>query len=66
MLANVLPFYTPLTPGGGQKVTSFLKVVLLHVKIAEVDQRTQCKQIVRPLIHPRHPDGVNINGKKCF
>ena len=50
MLANVLPLHTPLTPGV-QKVF-FLKVVMVHVKLMGMIQRTQFKQIFCPFIHP--------------
>ena len=35
MLANILPLHTPLTPGMGSKgyFFSFLKVVMLHIKL---------------------------------
>ena len=34
MQANILPFYTPSTPGWGQKVKLFfLKKFMLHIKL---------------------------------
>ena len=57
MLANVLPLHTPLDPRVGSKCHffPFLKVVMLHVKLTTMKQRTQCRQIFCPFIHPQPP-----------
>ena len=67
MLSTSLPFHIPLTPGWSQKVicVSFLKVVMLHIKIMGMKQRTQWKQIVCPFTHPRPLDVVKTS-KSCF
>ena len=36
---------------------------MLHVKLMAMKQRTRCKQIVCPFIHPQPLDGVNLKGK---
>ena len=60
MLANILHLHTPLTPGVGSKdhFFSFLKVVMLHMKLTGMKHRTPCKQIVCPFTHPSPLDGV--------
>ena len=58
MLANILPLHTPLTPGVWSKCHFFPKVVMLHVKLRGLKQRTQCKQIFCPFIHPQPADWV--------
>ena len=40
------------------KIFSFLKVVMLHVKLTGIRQRTQCKAKFCPIIHPRPTDRV--------
>ena len=58
MLANVLLLLTPLIPGWSQRTTfSILKVVMMLVKLTGRKQRTHCKQIFRPFIHPQPLDG---------
>ena len=59
MRANSLPLHTPSIPEAGQKVNyfSFLKVVVLHIKL------TGTKQIVT--FHFYTLDEVRANGK-CF
>ena len=68
MLSTSLPFHIPLTPGWSQKVicVSFLKVVMLHIKIMGMKQRTQWKQIVCPFTHPRPLDVVKTSKSCCF
>ena len=41
MVANILPTDTPSTQGWGQKVKVylFLKVVMLHIKLKEIEHR---------------------------
>ena len=50
MLDSILPLHTPLTHGvGGQKVIfSFLKVVILQIKLTEMKHRTPCKPNILP------------------
>ena len=45
MRANILPLYTPSTPGQGQRVifVSLLKVVMLHIKLKRKKSRPTCK-----------------------
>ena len=44
MLANILPLHTPLSSGVCQEGNvSFLKVVMLLIKLAGMKKRTQCK-----------------------
>ena len=46
MLANILPLHTPLTHGVGSKCQfSFMKVVILHIKLMRMKYRTPRKQI---------------------
>ena len=48
-----------LVPWGGSKSHfSFLKVVMFHIKLTGMKQRTQCKQIFCPFIHPQSMDEV--------
>ena len=60
MLANVLPLHTPLISEVRSKCHffSFLKVVMFHVKLKVIKQRTQCKQIVHPFIRSQPPDVI--------
>ena len=46
--------------GWGQEVNLFsiLKVVMLHVKLTGIKQKTQCKPVLCHIIHPRPPGGV--------
>ena len=55
MLANILPLHIPLTLGVGSKghSFSFLKVVMLHIKLRGMKHRTSCKQIFCHFTHPR-------------
>ena len=50
MKANMLSLHTPATPGVGQKVIfcSFLKVVMLHIKVKWKKCRPTCKKKCRP------------------
>ena len=79
MLANVLPLFTPLTPVVGSKRSFFLKVIMLNVKL-RMKQRTHCKHIFCPFVHPQPKIGskgqniffsteshvaYQIKGKKC-
>ena len=50
MQADILPFYTPSTPGWGQKGQNIfvLKKVELHIKL----KGKQCKYNVWPYAHP--------------
>ena len=46
MLADSLPLRTPLTLGVGSKALfCFLKVVILHIKLIGIKQRTECEQM---------------------
>ena len=49
MQANILPVYTPTTPGCGQNLF-FLKKVMLHIKL-NGKCRTLCKQKCFDLMH---------------
>ena len=50
MQAHILSLHAPSIPGVGSKVKSFfLKVVMLHIKLIGMEQRTPCKTHPRPL-----------------
>ena len=55
MLESILPLHTPSTPGVGSKglFDSFLKVVMLHIKLTGMKYRTPCKQLFCLFIHAR-------------
>ena len=55
MVANILPTDTPLTQGVGQKVKlyTFLKVVMLHIKLKLTTLAATWEQIICPQTHPR-------------
>ena len=59
MLANILHLHKPSNHGGVKRsFFSFLKVVMLHMKLTGMKHRTPCKQIVCPFTHPPPLDGV--------
>ena len=70
MLTNILLLHLPLTPGVESKVKlfSFLKVVILHIKLIGMKHRTPCKQIFCPFTHSRHTFGQKVkkNLKKAI
>ena len=51
MQANILPVYTPTTPGCGQNIL-FLKKVMLHIKLKGMKCRILCKQKCSTLCTP--------------
>ena len=60
-MLNCLPLHTPLIPWWGKKVNcfSFLEVVMLHVKLTGIKQRTQCTYNT-----PTSPRSGYIKGKQ--
>ena len=67
MLDSILPLHTPLAHGVGSKVIfSFLKVVLVYIKLMGMKHRTLCKPNILPIYTPSSPRwGQILNGKKC-
>ena len=67
MPTNILPLHTSLTPRVGSKgQLSFLKVVILHIKLMGMKHRKPCKQIFFTFTHPRPLDLLPLDGVKTF
>ena len=55
-----MSLHTPSIPGVGSKCQRIflLKVVMLQIKLKEMEHRAPCKHKVCPYTHPQTPDGV--------
>ena len=55
MLAYGLPLHAPLTPGGQKVIFSFLKVVMLHVKLNGKEAENTMQANILPFYTPTTP-----------